>query len=543
MPEMIRRLPAVLASLLVPNAKNFLASHQLSIWLLSAIIGLLVSIAAIAFRELISLVQLLWLADPSEHVASAARRIHWLWILLTPAVGGLFIGWMLERFIPSRRAAGVADVIEARAHSGREIDVRSGLASGFINAISLGVGASSGREGPLVHLGATIATAIGRLVTLPDWGQRTLLACGVAGAVSASFNAPIAGVLFAHEVILGHYAKRAFVPIVISSATGTILSRLWFGDEAAFSIPDFQITSYLEFPAFALLGVVCALVAIIFQFSLVATDFVARSITMPLWLRPAIGGLMVGAIGVFFPEILGVGYEATDLALHNKLPIWMLFALLFVKTGATAITLASRFGGGVFSPSLYLGAMAGGAFGLLAAALFPELASSQGIYSILGMGAVAAAVIGAPISTVVMVFELTGGFALSIALLLTVSISVGINQALHGRSFFQWQLEIRGLQVRDGPHSFLLRTTRVAKFMTELADGQKLPLDSEDETPVLRTDTPLEIALRTFDEGGYDRLRVVAPGDMETQIGWATQLGALRAFNKVLVETSVEEHR
>ena len=541
--EMFRKLPLLYQSWITPNTADFLASRQPSLWVMSLIVGILVSAAAIVFRESISLIQLLWLGDPSENVASAARKIHWLWVLLTPAVGGLLVGYLLQRFFTEGRAAGVADVIESRTEESREIDLKTGGWSAVIHALSLGVGASSGREGPLVHLGATIATVGTHFITLPDWGRRTLLACGVASAVSASFNAPIAGVLFAHEVILGHYAKRAFIPIVIASVAGTILTRQWFGEAAAFSIPDFQITSYLEFPAFALLGLVCALVAVIFQFSIITTEYFARSIDIPLWFRPALGGLMIGAIGVFFPEILGVGYEATDLALRNQLPIWLLLTLLVLKTAATAITVASRFGGGVFSPSLYLGAMAGGAFGLIAAGVFPELASSQGIYSILGMGAVAAAVLGAPISTVVMVFELTGGFALSIALLLTVSISVGLNQALHGRSFFLWQLEMRGHNIQDGPHSFLLRTTRVSSFMSRLEPDEETEFDLTDGATVLRAETPLELALRTFDETGQTRIPVVEGHETVRQIGWATQVDALRAYTKVLVDTSVEEHR
>ncbi len=543
MPDIIRRLPGMLSSWVLPNTRSFMSSREPMLWLLSIIIGLFVSLAAVLFRELILLTQMLWLADSGDSMVSAARKAHWWVILLTPAVGGLLIGWLLHRFLPTRRTGSVADVIEARAQGGRDIDLKSGIGSAGISALSLGFGASAGREGPMVHLGAAIATAFGRFTQMPDWGQRTLLACGVASAISASFNAPIAGVLFAHEVILGHYAKRSFVPIVIASAMGTILSRLWFGEDIAFSIPDYQITSYLEFPAFALLGLTCAIVAVLFEFSLIATDYVARHVTMPLWLRPAVGGLMIGAIAIFFPEVLGVGYEATNTALKNELPLTLLFALIVAKTVATSITLASRFGGGVVSPSLYIGAMTGGAYGLIAANIFPELASSQGLYAILGMGAVAAAVIGAPISTTVMVFELTGGYTLSIALLLTVSIAVGVNQAIHGRSFFQWQLELRGLRVQDGPHRFVTRNTYVASFMTPLDDGEEDTLDPEFSDPTLRADTTLESALRTFDDGGHARLPVVDARDDTRIIGWTTQIQALRTYNNALVDMSVEEHR
>ncbi len=348
MPEILRRLPSIVVGWVKPNLQSFTSSREPQIWLISAVIGLCVSIAAIIFRELILWTQFLWLGVRTETMATSAREIHWLWILLTPAFGGLLIGWLLERFMKSRRTSGVADVMEAKAYGGRNIEMKPGLGSAVISALSLGFGASAGREGPMVHLGATISTSVAHLFSLPDWGRRTLLACGVASAVSASFNAPIAGVLFAHEVVLGHYSKRSFIPIVLSSVMGTIATRLWFGDAAAFSIPAYQITSYLEFPAFAILGLICGIVAIIFQFGVVSTDYIARSIVMPLWARPAVGGLMIGAIGVFFPEALGVGYEATDLALKNQYTLSLLFALIIAKTAATSITLASRFGGGVF---------------------------------------------------------------------------------------------------------------------------------------------------------------------------------------------------
>src|SRR5690606_3493925 len=323
----------------------------------------------------------------------------------------LIVGVVLQWLQPKQRTGAVADVIEARARGGRGLPLWAGLSSAGLTVLSLGSGASAGREGPVVHLGATLGTAVCQLFRLPDSARRVLLACGVASAISASFNAPIAGVVFAHEVVLGHYAISAFVPIVISSAVGTLLGRLWFGDVAAFVIPPYQITSYWEIPAFALLGLTCAAVAILYQFALIGSDWVARNITMPLWLRPVVGGLAVGAIGIFLPEVLGVGYQATDAALKQELPLALMLGLLVAKTAATAITLASRFGGGIFSPSLYIGAMAGGAFGLIAAGAFPDLASSHGLYAILGMGAVAAAVLGAPFSTTMIVFELTGGYA------------------------------------------------------------------------------------------------------------------------------------
>ncbi|MEM9279334.1 MAG: chloride channel protein [Pseudomonadota bacterium] len=544
MPEIIRRLPAIIINWIEPNLEGFRQDRQLAVWAVAMIVGFAVSVATIIFRELIGFVQLLWLLDRTENVVSASVGIPWYVILLAPAIGGAIVGWGLVNFLPIRRTGGVADVIEARALEGRDLELKPALWSAWFTAVSLGAGASAGREGPMVHLGAAITSALASKFRLPHWSRKTLLACGAGAAVSASFNAPIAGVLFAHEIILGHYARRSFVPIVISSVGGTILSRIWFGDVAAFIIPDYQITSFWEFPAFAILGLVCALVSVIFQFALVGTDYVARNVDIPLFFRPVIGGLMIGAIAVFLPEILGVGYEATDMALKNQLGIELLLILIVAKTAATAITLASRFGGGVFSPALYLGAMTGGAYGLIASSAFPELASSQGLYAILGMGAVAAAVLGAPFSTTMIVFELTGGYTLSIALLLAVSISTGINQAIHGHSFFEWQLEMRGLFLREGPHKYVMRITKVSAFLIPGEEAQKLEPDEDGILPPhLKANDNLEVALRAYDDAGYQSLPVIDNARDLNIVGHATQTQALACYNKALVDTSEEEHK
>lgn len=542
--ETIKRLPEILYNWIEPNIRLHLESRQPIVWVLALCAGLIVALAAIAFRELINTFQYLWTGTFSETITPVLSTLPWYTVFIGPVIGGLLVGWCLENLLKSKRTSGVADVMEVKAQGRNEITLGEAVVSGGVTALSLGSGASAGREGPMVHLGAAFSSAIARKFKLPSWGKRTLLGCGVAAAVSASFNAPIAGVLFAHEVILGHYAMRAFVPIVISSVVATIISRLWFGDIVAFTIPEYHITSFWEFPAFALLGVVCAIVAVLLQFALIGADYVARNFTIPLILRPAIGGFAIGCIALIYPQVLGVGYEATDQALKSQLPLTMLFGLLVAKTAATAITLASRFGGGIFSPALYLGAMAGGAFGIIAAGIFPDLASSEGLYAILGMGAVAAAVLGAPISTTVMVFELTGGYALSIGLLLTVSISNGIAQAIHGHSFFHWQLEMRGLFIHDGPQRHLLRQVRVKDFMTPTDEsGEQVAFDTELGETFLKPSWTLEYALRTFDTGGHSTLPVVADEDESIIIGWAHQTDALRYFNSALMEAAAEEHQ
>ncbi|MGE0612594.1 MAG: chloride channel protein [Hyphomicrobiales bacterium] len=540
--ELARLVRQVFIQKTLPNVREFIAERQLLIWAVALAIGIGASYLAIVFRLLIGFFQLPWLGTVSEHVYEAASGLPWWVILVAPAAGGLCVGLLLEYAMPGRRAPAVADVIEARALLGCRIPLRTGLIGAFISALSLGCGGSAGREGPVVHLGAALASVLEDYFKLPHATRRTLLACGVAAAVSASFNAPIAGVLFAHEVILAHYAMRAFVPIVISSVAATVIARIHLGDYPAFFIPNYQITSYWEFPAFALLGLTCAAVAICFQFALIATDRITRQIEMPLWLRPVIGGFLVGGIAIAFPQVLGVGYDATDAALKLQFPLWLLLALLVAKTAATAITLASRFGGGIFSPSLYIGAVAGAAYGIIAANAFPQIASSEGLYAILGMGAVAGAVLGAPISTVLIVFELTGGYQMTIALLLCVSISTALTQAVLGMSYFHWQLSTRGLFLQEGPHKSIVRSLRVRDFMTLPADDIELPEVKED-TPMLTPDDTVEAALRAFDKAGLSRLPVVDANDAARVIACADHVKALNAYNAALIAAHEEEHR
>lgn len=523
------------------NVSRFAHSTDPALWLLGLLVGAAVGGAAVLFRMGINLVQWSWLGTTSERIVATVAAQPWWLILLAPMVGGLLVGCINQFLLPARRPGGVADVMEAAARGGKGLGLRVGLWSAVSAIVSLGAGASAGREGPVIHLGATLATALTRAVRLSPGAGRVVLACGVASAISASFNAPIAGVLFAHEVILRHYAVSAFVPIVIASVAGTLAGRTFIGNVAAFEIPSYTIGSYLEVPAFALLGVAAASVAIAFQFALIIFDQGARELVLPTWLRPVIGGFLVGSIGIFIPEILGVGYEATDTALQGGYTLQTMLILLVVKIIATAITLASRFGGGIFTPSLYLGAMTGGAFGLIAGQVFPELASDHGLYAILGMGAVASALLGAPISTTVIVFELTGGYELSIALLLTVSIATGLHLAVHGRSFFHYQLETRGVVLAEGPHRYFLKTVNAGSFMAEL-DGPASLTDRDDKRTVRANDS-LETVLRVFNETGADQLAVVEPRDHQRVIGTVSHVQALRAYNRRLVETSVEEHR
>ena len=448
--------------------KRFGRNDQVVLSALAVVIGGAAGGAAIVFRQAIAFIQWIFYGDGSQGLATAAAALDWWLVLLTPALGGLLVGLLVHWVMPERRPQGVADVIETSALFGGRMSLRTGIKAAAVSAASLGVGASAGREGPMVHLGASLGSWLARQLHLGRRLSRTLLGCGVAAAVAASFNAPIAGVFFALEVVIGHYALSAFAPIVISGVTGTLVSRAYYGDFPAFILPqEHVITSVLEFPAFALLGIVSAVAAIVFMRSTMFAEQVAKKLPIRPWLRPALAGLAVGAIAIFYPEVLGVGYQATDEALRESYTLTVLLALIVAKTAATAISLGGGFGGGVFSPSLFIGAMVGGAFGVIATLAFPHLSSGHGAYTMIGMGAVAGAVLGAPISTILMIFELTNDYALTVAVMIATVIASVITQQVHGYSFFTWQLHRRGVSVKGGQDIGLLRQTKVSSLMDE----------------------------------------------------------------------------
>ena len=502
---------------LLDPVRRFVRNRQLILIILAIITGSAAAFGAVLFREAIVLVQEGTFGGSLEKMSEFIRDLPGWRIVLVPTVGGLMIGLFIHYFMPGRRTRAVADVMEAAALRSGTIPLREGLGAAAVSIASIGVGASVGREGPVVHLGATLASFVSTKLRLSRSQAVTLLGCGVASAVAASFNAPIAGVFFALEVVIGHYALSAFAPIVIAGVVGTIISRSYFGDFPAFIIPGQSLVSFWEFPAFGLLGVVCALAAIIMLRSVAFTTDAFERLPLPRWARPMCGGLCVGIIALAFPEVLGVGYEATDNALKEQYELSFLIALIAAKTAATAICLGAGFGGGIFSPALFIGAMVGGAFGLIATETFPDLSSGHSAYTLVGLGAVSGAVLGAPISTILIVFELTADYALTIAVMVAVVIASVITQQVRGNSFFTWQLERRGINIRGGRETGLMATTKVEDVMslkfTPVSQGlningvrEKLLTAPHGELFVVGEDGALTgtITLEDLSEGAFD---------------------------------------
>jgi CIC family chloride channel protein len=579
--------------------RQLLHNDQLVLLVLAVIMGAIAAYLAIAFRYLYLLVQGLSFGTFADTLFSQAQLLPGWQIVLVPTVGGLLIGLFVHKFMPGSRPQGVSDVMAAVALRSGRMGLRDGLGAAFVSAASIGVGASVGREGPVVHLGAAVCARIARALKLSRSLTINLLGCGVAAAIAASFNAPIAGTFFALEVIIGHYALTAFAPIVLASVTGTIIARAQFGDFPAFVIPANPIVSPLEFPAFALLGIISAAVAIILMRSIsmasTIADKVAEKTPVPRWLYPMLGGALIGVIALGFPQVLGVGYGTTDAALKGNIELWLLLALLVAKTAAVAISLGAGFGGGVFSPSLYLGAMLGGAFGIIATQAFPHLSSGHSAYTLVGMASVAGAVLGAPISTILIVFELTRDYSVTVAVMVAVVIASVLTQQIFGGSFFLWQLDRRGVNLRRGREMGLLAETHVGDVMTTMAFSSvppSMPIDAlreklqtaphgllfvvkEDgglvgtitlsdmsdaafdrsvdglinaidvtrtDPPVLTAETDLDAALKLMEDVHEEHIAVVENKENLKLVGVVNEVEVMLAYNRALMRARAEEH-
>ncbi|MCB2127926.1 MAG: chloride channel protein [Rhodobacteraceae bacterium] len=529
---------------------------QLQFWFIALAIGICGGTAALFFRKGIDTLQTALYGSDDLTMASVAGGLPWWWVLLIPICGGLAVGLILDRFTPDGRVRSVPDVIQGAAmHEGR-VEGRAGLASALASLITLGSGGSSGREGPVVHLAAVIASWVSIRINANGITGRDLLGCAVAAAVSASFNAPIAGAIFALEVVLRHFAIHAFAPIAIAAVAGTVINRLEFGGVTEFNLPGAGgLAFYVELPAFLLLGLVSGVVAAILMRTVILAenlgDQIQRATSLPRYLRPAIAGAILGAVAIWFPHIIGVGYETTSAALTGRIGLGTAVLFATVKVFAVAVTIGGRMGGGMFSPALVVGSLTGLAFGLIATGFLPEVSGAETVYALAGMGAVAAAVLGAPISTTLIVFELTGDWQTGLAVMTAVSLSTALASRLVDRSFFLTQLERRGVHLAAGPQAYLGETVRLAEIMRPMSHRRAAPEDRcremIEEGIVLGEMQTLEAALRLFEKTGADFIPItaqVAGAGRDTILqGAVFQTDALRAYAKALADTAAEEHR
>lgn len=525
---------------------------QFLLWPVALAVGVVTAYAVLGFRFAIIWIEgQVYMADDWK-IHSHAATLDWWHVLLVPVIGGLIVGQIL-RLSPSKRARGIDDVIHSAAMNSGRISKRQGAASATAALVTLSMGGSTGREGPAVHIGAVIASWISDRLNAAPITARDILGCAAAAAVSASFNAPLAGALFALEVVLRHYALHSFGPIVVSSVAAAVVSRIHLGDIAQFDLPVHTLTFYWEMPAFMILGIVCGLVGVVMMRGLFLAerigDRVQAALSLPDMFRPAVAGLALGVIAIWFPHIIGVGYETTFSALTSRYVFFTAVIFAVVKVIAVAITFSGRMGGGVFSPAVMVGALTGAAFGNLATAIFPMISGVESLYALAGMGAVAAAVLGAPISSTLIVFELTGDYQAAIAVMVSVSLASVVSDRMGARSFFMSQLGRRGLHLSDGPQGYLAATMKVGHLMRARGDENCAPdsgcFELIEQGAALGPNETLDRALPMFEQLSGAYLPVQSEPDENGKrelIGAIFHVDALRAYSRALEEELREEH-
>lgn len=477
-------------------------ADHLQLVLIAVVIGLLGGLCAVGFRMLIKWLNLVFWRE-GEYSLDYLRQLPVWWKLVAPAVGGLGVGWIIQRFASEARGHGVPEVMEAVALRDGRIRPRVVLAKMIGSGICIGSGGSVGREGPIVQIGSALGSTIGQWLRVDRDRLPTLVGCGAAAGIAGTFNAPVAGALFAVEIILGDFGVSQFSPIVISSVAATVVSQHYLGDFPAFIVPTYDLVNGYELLAYAGLGLLAGMAALLFVQTLYATEDAMDRVDVPLPVKAMAGGLVIGMIGLIAPEVFGVGYEAINEALNGSLVWYVMLTLVLAKILAVSVTIGSGGSGGIFAPSLFIGAMMGGAVGTVVHSIWPAGTAGPGAYALVGMGAVVAAGTHAPITAILIMFELTGEYSIILPLMISCIIATLLATRLQVDSIYTMKLRRRGVQLHRG---------RALNVLDGIAVGDEVRQDYVAVTP----DAPLAKIITEFlSHGGQTIFVVGEDGTME----------------------------
>jgi len=547
-------------------------TEHLFMIIIAIIIGVLAGFGAIGIRALIKLISdISFTGDGS--ILQNVINAPWYIKILAPVIGGLIVGPIIYFFAPEAKGHGVPEVMQAILTKGGMIRPRVAVIKSIASAISIGTGGSVGREGPIIQIGSSLGSTIGQFFNVPSKRLKTLVGCGAGAGIAAAFNAPIAGALFAVEIVLMDFTVAQFSPIVISSVMATVISHHFEGDFAAFQVPAYHLQNSMEIFLYFGLGIITGLVSFLFiKVLYYFEDIWDNKIKIPEYMKAGIGGLIVGATALLFPQIMGVGYGSINIALNGNTIWYMAMILIFIKIFATSVTLGSGGSGGIFAPSLFMGAMTGVAFGLFANYLFPGNTADPGAYALVAMGGLVAGTTRAPITAIIIVFELTMDYDIILPLMVTCILSMIISTKLSKESIYTLKLLLRNINVKERAEINILKSIYVKdiyqkeyatikenkKFndIVEAIISQRVPYISvEDEQGKLKgmisihniknfildkdelkfvciagdicdnrvttanLDDDCKTVLEKMDKTGYDGLPVVASKDSNKQIG------------------------
>ncbi len=442
------------------------------------VIGIGSGLGAVLFRWLINGAQSLAYGQ----VAGLFKGMGALPVLIIPALGGAIYGPLIYRFAREAKGHGVPEVMEAVALRGGRIRPRVAIIKSLASAICIGTGGSVGREGPIAQIGSALGSTLGQWLHLSDDRVRNLVACGAAGGIAATFNAPIAGSIFALEVILGQFQTINFGAVVISATTASVITHVFMGDVRAFPVPGYLMVSPWELFFYTGLGIVAALVAVAFTRLLYLSEDLWNDLRIAEYVKPLLGGLALGIVGLLtykiggYPRVFGVGYDTITDALFGNLAVQVTLSLLFFKVLATIITLGAGGSGGIFAPSLFMGAMLGEAFGQGVHALFPLVTAPAGAYALVGMAAVFSGAAHAPITAIIILFEMTGDYHIILPLMLATVVSTLLSRIISRESIYTLKLTRRGVHLQQGQDIDVMQGISVSEAMTAELETVRLDM-------------------------------------------------------------------
>lgn len=551
--------------------------------------GLGGGLGAVALHKLIHLAQVLFYGNSHSFLAAVEAVPAWHRVL-APTIGGLIVGPFVYWTAREAKGHGVPEVMKAIILRGGAIRPRVVVVKAIASAITIGSGGSAGREGPIVQIGAALGSAFGQALNVSTTQLRTLVGCGAAAGIAAAFNAPIAGALFAVEVLLGDFGVPQFSPIVIASVVATVVSRLMLGDSPAFEVPGHELISPFELVPYTVVGVIAGLVAICFIRTLDWFESVFDDSPFPPeYFKAGLGGLIVGIVGIWFPQVFGSGSDTIHASLTGTLGPGLLAALLLTKIFATSITLSSGGSGGVFAPSLFLGAMTGGLLGTYIHQFFPSYTATSGAYALVTMGAVVAATTHAPITAIIIIFEMTGDYLIIPPLMAACVVSTLVSSRLHEDSIYTIKLRAAGIDIGKQDDPNVMRSVRVrdvvdrqpetipasASFAevldlvlashhneffvindqqemlgaVSLPEVRRLIAESEDlkgiavagdlvdaTRPTVRLDDNLDVVMQLFSHADFDGLAVIDDEHPRVLLGIVRQRDVIHARNQAVLE-------
>lgn len=445
------------------------------------LVGTAAGIGVWVFKKLIGFFQ--WLAFEQIGEALAARVGGWT-VFLVPVLGGLAVGLIAYWLVGEERHHGVAGIMESVALAGGRLRYKRIPAKAAASALSIGSGASVGPEDPSVQIGANIGSMFGQWVRLSDERMRALVAGGAAAGVAAAFNAPIAGVFFAMEIVLGEISGGMLGTVVIAAVASAVLTQAVSGAQPAFRVPAYAFHSAWELPLYLGLGLIAGPIAALYVRLIYRLQDLFNGWAAPRWLKPAIAGLAVGLVGIFLPQVFGVGYETIEgILAGNATWAGLLVILMFAKLILTPVSIGGGFMGGVFAPALYLGAALGAAYGLVMDRMIPVLALDPPAFAMVGMAAVLAGAVHAPLTAIILLFEMTNDYHIILPLMFAVAVSLVISQLLQRDSVYTLGLARKGIRLDRGRDVEVLQAMTVGEVMQtdRTALGEDLSLAQASE--------------------------------------------------------------